>query len=513
MTEILGRITENIWTVYYIRQVLSVLVLFVIGLLVLSLSDGTEFKKDENTGRHISIEYKFLLAFPVGMALFSVCALVLLICNVKYMVFSIILVVSAVIITLIILSEKMGFVVNEFRDNRWKCIIYTGVVLTLILIAVSGIVSIGYSNDSMYYYSAYPHELVLRGDIYEGFDVFLTDCGQTTAIINTIPFMFGFNETFGIHTFFNFNLICFFAYAVYEKCSMYFDRKISTVTTLLSTLFLVTATPYMFVSKWIIANMYFMGYSFILLHLNNRFVNDESTIYVKSLLFIMLSFVRIEGALYAGLIMLVYMMQENIKKNNVIMMVMPAAVIQAFYYIKIFVFMHIKAIYTFMTWQKAIVAVAFLIAIIVYALFVSEDTKHPVIMERFAFVSPIYITFSGLIVVNAGLLVYDRGIFISNVKVFIGNVVKNSGWGFFAAVIVVMILLVPKTKIKTLYYEYFCGGFILVSFAACFARGDGLRVNLFDSSNRVMLQIVPFIVYALVNRYIETYATFEKNNT
>ena len=511
MTEILSRITENVSIEYYCRQVVAILVLFIVGIAIINLLNVEKANGNMKSIKHsLSDEHMFLLAFPVGLSAFSICGLILLILNIKYSAVTIIIFLTAVILLIIFYAKKRGYIGFNVGLSNKKLLAYSAIVIMLALVATSGIISIGYSNDSMYYYSAYPHEIVNRSGIWEVFDVFLTDAGQTTAIINTIPFMFGFNETFGIHTFFNINFICLFFYVVYEKSTIYFESRKSAAIAIVSTLLLITSMPYVFVSKWIIANMYFMGYAFILLYINNKFKEEENTIYMRALLLAMLSFVRIEGALYAGLIMLVYMMQDNIKKKSVIVMVMPAAILQACYYVRIFALMNIKAVYSFMTWPKAIVAVVFLLAIIIYSLFVSVDTKFPAIKERFKILNPVFASFSALIAVNIGLFLYDRRIFISNVKVFLGNVLKNSGWGFFVAVIVVLIALVPKVKIKTLYYEYFCIGFILVSFAACFARGDGLRVDLFDSSNRVMLQIVPFIVYALANRYIEAYGTINR---
>lgn len=504
MTEILSRITENVSIVYYFRQVLVVLVLFAVGLVLLCVNSSCKEDKEKNG---LSLEYKYILAFPVGIAVLSICGLILLIFNIKYSAISISLFLAVVVLIKVFYNKQYINLVNELHDNRKKILLYSTVVVIITLISVSGVISIGYSNDSMYYYSAYPHELVTRGNIFNGLDIFLTDAGQATAVINTLPFMFGFNETFGIHTFFNINFICFFFFAVYERCGKYFEKKTNVVVATLCTLLLVTSMPFVFVSKWILANMYFMGYSFILLYLNNRFYDDETTLYLRALILLMVSFVRIEGALYAGFIMLVYLMQNNVKKKGIYMVIAPTVVLQAIYYIRIFVFMNIKAIYAFMTWQKSIVAVVFLLLVMGYGCVISQDSSLLGIKERLGILAnPVLLTFSGLIIVNGALFVYDKRIFISNVKVFIGNALRNSGWGFFVAVVVMLIILVPKKKINTLYYEYFCLGFILVSFAACFARGDGLRVDLFDSSNRVMLQIVPFIIYALANRYIESYS-------
>ena len=52
----------------------------------------------------------------------------------------------------------------------------------------------------------------------------------------------------------------------------------------------------------------------------------------------------------------------------------------------------------------------------------------------------------------------------------------------------------------------FCISYILMCNAVLFARNGALRVGSGDSGNRVLMQIVPFVIYTLID---ETLGEFE----
>lgn len=488
MKELLHVITEELSFCFFVRQLLTVIILFALGYVINYIA--TWNKNDERMPI-----IRVILSFPVGLSVFTVSGLSMLIFNIDYNSLNIIFgVITLVLILLMFYRPKWNLFFNK------ETAILLGIGIILAVISASGIISIGFSNDSMYYYSAYPHEIVRYGHLWHKFDTFLTDVGQGTAVINTLPFLFGFNESFGIHNYFNISFICFFFYAVYDEACVYYETKKSLIFATISTGFLVTCMPFVIISKLVVANVYFMETLFVVLYLNYKYKDDEKgLVFIRALLLLMVSFIRIEGGLFAGFTLLTYIMQQDYKKRDVVCEAVPVIILQAMYFIRIYLLIdEIYAPYTFMNKGKAVVAVLFNVAVLIYGLVL------PLFNDKLKkYLSPVVVTFTALILVNALLFLYDHSLFIANVKALMGNLLLNSGWGFFAAVVVVIIAIVPKVRIKECYFDYFFIGFLLVSFAACFARGDDLRIDLFDSGNRVLLQIVPFIVYAFTFRFIK----------
>lgn len=495
MIDVLNNITEKFSMVFFVRQFITILALYAIGFFSVYCVANS---KKAGAIRKI---YCYLLAFPAGLSLYTISGLFLLIANIRYCALSVIVLVVLEVIAIYIVNRPSGFS-NLSRNDLFGIVI----VVVAAIISVSGIISVGFSNDSMYYYYAYPHEIACSGFLNFKFDTFLTDAGQGTAVINTIPFLFGFNESFGIMNFYNLNFLCFFAYAVYEQAIELFDKKKSLVFCSLSLLVLSTTMPFVIISKWVLANVYFMETMFIVLYLNYQFRNSQNSILVLRTIFIlMLSFLRIEGALFAGFILLVFLMLDDAKKKEVIIPVIPVIIMQAGYFFRIYFTMDLQATYTFMSKGKAFIAVAFLMFVACYSLFYSTDSVTALFKDKLKIFSPVLVTFVGLVLVNAVLFLADHNLFISNVKTFVRNMLGNSGWGYFAGLICILILLVPKVNIKDNYFDYFWVGFFLIAFAACFARGDELRVDLYDSGNRVLLQIVPFIIYGFTFRFIKAF--------
>ena len=191
MKELLHVITKELSLDFFIRQLITVIILFSLGYVINYIV--TWNKNDERTQL-----VRVILSFPVGLSVFTVSGLSMLIFNIDYNSLNIIFgVITLLLILLMIYRPKW----NHFLSK--KTVIFLGIGAVLAIIAVSGIISVGFSNDSMYYYSAYPHEIVRYGRLWHKFDTFLTDVGQGTAVINTLPFLFGFNESFGIHNYFN----------------------------------------------------------------------------------------------------------------------------------------------------------------------------------------------------------------------------------------------------------------------------------------------------------------------
>ena len=128
--------------------------------------------------------------------------------------------------------------------------------------------------------------------------------------------------------------------------------------------------------------------------------------------------------------------------------------------------------------------------------------------------------------VNGGLFVLASSDYLVVAKAFLQNVVYREGWGYTIDLVLVcyiIIYFIEKTqkikesdnqcheqKIHDIQYEnLFLLGYILFTVVVSFARGGGLRRGIGDSGNRVMLQVIPFLIYALICRVIDVAAGLE----
>lgn len=483
MKELLFTLTKE----FYIRQVLVIVCLFLGGLLFLKFC----MRKSDAV-------WQYLLAFPMGLSLWGLVGFLLLVTGIPYRL-PFVLAVFFCVFLLFFFSEKRE------KDKLFSvkdifAILFVGM---LALIACSGLLSVSISNDSVYYYSVYPQMIVKYGAYRKSFDVFLTDVGQTTAIINCLPYFFGFQETFGIQHFMNFNFAGIFFLAVYETAESFLPKKQSVAAGIAAVVFLFATTPFLITVKWVLANVYFMEFLFIIFYLGEKCGKNhrewERFRWVFCFFMAMISMMRMEGGMMACMLILCLSTLAYTNREMLCFCVLPVSVMQIGYYGVLYLRLKVDPLYSFLDIKKALVMLFLLVALWLYFLFIREKRfqkllKNPQAAILFA-----------LLLGNALLLAVNAQRYIENLVCFGKNIMLQNGWGYFGFIVIVLICLLPVKGEKLRYPDFFCIAYILLTIAVCWARSGTLRVGIGDSGNRVMMQIVPFVVYAVAVRVIHVW--------
>ena len=486
----------------FLRQVIVIACLFVLGLSL------TGMRNDKRIDM-----LAVLTAFPVGLSIYSLLGLILLTVGIPFNVYSITGGCAVIaLIGLLVRVVNRGKNVSEASEAVNIKIVMTVSItmLCIIVISCSGLLSISVSNDSLYYYSMYPKAMVTYGELRKQFNVFLTDVGQCSALVGTLPFMYGFNESFGIQMFLNINTILLVAAALYEYALRRTDRRMAIVSAIAATLLLCVQQPYIVMNKWIMANGYFMNYMFICCYIAVRYASDISSasknegirrFVVTGILFAMLSQLRMEGCILALLIIVCISTLEYTNVQLFTGFVLPIAAISIMYDIKIFMIMKIDAPYTFLTRTKAMIQLAAIVVIAVYVLVIRGRLFMGIQKRLPAF------TVIMLIAVNVVLFIYDRELYAINLKSFINNISNQSGWGIFPMLIIglyAMCFIASKRgSIGYSIWDMLFVTYVLAALAVSFAREDALVENLADSGNRVLLQVTIIGYYAVILHVID----------
>lgn len=475
---------------FYIFQVIVILALILYGFFLVLLMRGRSLRT-----------FDMILAYPISLLMYSISGFFLLSFGISFNRYSLIvmLLLFLAIISVLYRDNLLDLLKNSKYIKNRNIVIFLSVAFILTLICTSGIIPVSLTNDSMYFFSEYPRALIYYGKLNAFLDNFLTDASQGVAVIGTIPFFFGFDEAFGVQALFNLNFIIFFIYSIYEYASKRIDKRRTLLITALAVLLLISSMPFVIMSRWFMANMFFMEYMAIVVYTAYKYSGTEnrSDIILLGILITGLSLMRMEGALNVGVIVLCIMMLEYKNKDIAVFFVSPVLVLQAMYLVRVFVIITLHAGVTFMTKEKAAILIAFLIAIIVYTmtvrkrLFVKLEKYYPWILT------------GGIAAVNLLILVFDRVNYVTNIKAFAANVLRNSGWGLFVPVIIGVLLLIPKKSFRMNYFDYSVICYILVTFIAGWARGDSLYASFGDSGNRILIQVVPLLIMAVTYKIIE----------
>lgn len=505
MIQIINDIAASVRNDYYIRQLVVILFIFCVGFLIVSSGMGSD--DDE-----VSLRKYIVCAFPVGMSSVIACGYVMLVLGIAYRgLFMCLMLAIVSVMALIYGYRKKSF---GFFKYKIKYLVYTLIaVIVLAMVACSGLIRISVSNDSLYYFWQYPRAIVYYGGLRDQFDNFLTDTGLGASVIGTLPFLFGFGENFGIQEFFHMSFLAFFGNTVYENSQIVLkgDRKKSIVAAVFGMLILAVCTPAVILSHWAMSNMYFMEIYFICLAFALEYARDKSINrnLVLALLVFAVSVIRVEGGIFVLFLILAASLRD-IKGKDLVLCILPVVVMQSLYEIRIFTGFTIDHPYTFLTIGKSILQFVAYIAAAGYVLLIRDKIKDK-LGKNMAVV-----IISGLLLVNLVLLVQDSAHYVANLRAFAGNLTGQSGWGILPHITLgVMVVIVCLEAIDNrfslqrlaeltradsnilAYWIFNTIGFLLVTLAVSFARGDNLNVDTGDSGNRVLLQIAPIVLITL----------------
>ncbi len=478
---------------YMLNQVLTILMLFLAGFVPIMM-----------LREKISFKWVMLLSFPLGVSIYSVSGFLLLITGIRFNLLGILTAYVMLILLVMIYSVRTaGEMVNIMQKFKVdiKLPILIGAIAAVIIpaiIACSGILPQVVTNDSVYYYSVYPSILVHDGFLSVSLDKFLTDVGQTTAMIQTLPFMFGFDETFGIQHFFNYNFILIFFTAVYEE----FNKreaggKPEILLPLLCTLFLVTSEPFIVLSSWVLSNAYFMVHFFILSYLFTKVDEEKTDSAEYSLILIFMSAMtimsRMEGGVMVFVLALALSTLKVSGKKLLLVFGLPLAVMELGYYVNLYLKIGVNPLYSFLDMKTAIIMVGMIAVFVVYIILIRDHMPAQYV--------PVLLM-AALLLGNIGLLVINHNRYVTNIKAFILNIRLGNGWGAFLLMIifyaVIFLYEVFRRKFRDIPVEVFLPAvMVLAVFAVCFARGGVLAVRTSDSGNRVLMEMVPVITYSV----------------
>ena len=454
-----------------------------------------------------------LLAFPVGASIYSLAAFFLLTTGSPFNRVSVSGICALITAVCVLVNGRRGEAAYIGGLTVKRTVVYLITVLCITVISCSGIISISVSNDSLYYYWMYPRALVKYGFFRPQFDVFLTDVGQTSAILNTLPFMYGFDEGFGIQTFLGINTVLMAFFALFQNAAGRLEKKKAVITTAVLAVLLVSTQPILIMLKWIMSNGYFMCFMFMIVYAAYAFdkkrdeVGSEDMrgrLVILGILLLQMSMLRMEGIM-VSLVLVICFSTFGYRNTELFMtFLLPEFVCALMYSLRVFVICNVDAPYTFLTPQKALLQLAAIAMVSLYVM-ILRGRKYDPVGRHIKLILPL-----AVIAADFVLFLMDKTLFLENLSAFARNISNRSGWGLFPMCIIGIYLLWLIVEFKRgekptpmTYWDMCFICYLLATLAVCFAREDALRESIGDSGNRVLMQGVLIAFYAGADHIIE----------
>lgn len=477
---------------YQLKQVLALLGLFWLGKLVVVVSTD-----------YIDIKWKYLLALPTGICIWSLLSFLFLMLEIPYTICIMFVSVMAIVLvggTFLKRREKISCLWHRKYDV---------ITLGCFMLASTGFVFIFLSYDSYYYFINYGKTLTIVDGFAEiaGDNSFtLTNIGQFLPLLNSYTAFWGIDQSYFIQAALLANLILIFAYGFYCLIGGEGKRNDARRLSILFSVLLSTSMSFIIIGGWVLANMYCMVYITILIILPEVIKDKREIIFVNILYFAALALLRKDGLVFVAFLVVCFSAGRRFTKKELTAMVLPGIVLQFWWILYVRLVIEADVIQAVGTSITNNTNIFFLVAVVILMLgFVwGCQPIYELLIEKRAK----WNIFEFLL---SGILIFLFVIFCINpVKTvdFVDVVIKNmfrfpSSWGWTAYFFIGLFMVSLCAGLRIQYLDFVWIGYSIFNFISyAIAKGGGW-VNWDDSYNRVLMQIIPIMVMAIGIRIVQ----------
>lgn len=481
---------------YRIRSVLANFLLYLIGYFLIAISFA-------NAKEYFKVSMGILLSWGIWGILCT-----------TFVLLSIPLNSFTTTLGLLIV---LGFVFYQKRHqiSSWKnkfCGVSILFVLSYMLVASSGALPGISSSDSYYYIYHYGAVLAQSGKM--SFDLvgtFMTWAGLTPALLASFSAFFGFETILVQHYMLVLSMILLIAGELLcgvEKESHH--RNKGLVFTIIITMLCLCLSPMLIILPYQISNTYTMVYltAFLILG-ENYWTKEKEDIHLNILMSIFAVWItlsRPEGFVLVAFFIVCFGQFQN-RKNRMLWVCLSSSLFEIAYLVKLFIEQN-NSLRTVENTRYSLLNTGVMLICIVFILIFSflYNTKLILFFRK---ITPLVII--GVIPMLS--LLYGYFFAQKTLLIDIDAVFSNFNyviWGYFPhfAIIIGMALLLMSGELNIFRWEIIIG-YIFLNFAFNIARNETLVKGYGDSYNRILLSIVPFIIYSIADRLIKERKTVE----
>lgn len=476
---------------YQVRQMLSVIGLYMLGGFTLY-----------NVNGGLSTKWLMILAYPLGILIWIVCSVLLLILGIPYRL-SIMLFLVCVIEVVLYLKNKGKHCYIQEKD-----ILINGVIICagVLCLASTGLFFTYSSHDTGYFIEILGKVFAVEKELKAYMSTYLMETGIGVATLSSLAYMCGFDNIYIIQQCLVINFWVVIYCTLYEKQR---DKK-GIVKSCLGVFFIASVTGVTFLLGWIISNAYIMVFIFIVFVILS-WINEKKYLLPAHRLILVFVFAciplfRAEGALITFCVLVCMATMEVENKEVICYCILPGAVMQMLWYIKIYIVLSGKMNSYIFSYKTALAMLALYFVTFLYYGFIRN--------KRWFFISSYFnkLLFGEILVISVVLLVLTRENIGTIWDVYVNNFtlmnIDGGVWGV-SLVFIELLCLISycKTKKQITFWEL--GAMLLIwsTVALSLVRGlmgNSARKGVGDSFNRMLLSYAPILIFCVYSRIMYT---------
>lgn len=480
LSGVVYRLTEE----YQIRQLVTIFAIFLLGYLVVACL------LPYNPIIYIG------LSFPTGLAIWSLCSIVILVSNITY---------CLAVVMIFIGGLTCAFLI--WRKEYLKTIDYVAVIrhsmyiASFILLVSTGLMPIITTYDSHLFIYQFGEMIANQGSICsEAVGACILATGINSALMVSLARFAGFENIQAFHWMLILSLVLCLFHHIKKLLNQQANKKKMIATTIIICSLLFGIPSFLYLAHMVNSCTYMMVFITIICLYAFDFSKDNGSSgwILISLFLVWLSFGRLESGVVAAFF-IICIGHLSISRKNMIIIAVPMAFLQGGFFLRILLDERFAVLSTRENFlSKSAVAVIYLsmMAVIFYALFFERPFFRKV-REQLP-----ELVIIGLISICLLLGIYDSEKLVINILAVLHNL-EFEYWGYFShtAAIILGGAIIYKRKID--WWDCIVLGYALLNFAVCMGRELPLREGFGDSYNRTLCGLVPLTFYVMIKRISE----------
>lgn len=495
---------------YQFKQVISILFLYLLGYLFL-----------KTIQQRLDGLWVCLLAFPTAVCLWCFMSEFLLLADFTYRFLRVLFLITAFILLFFFIRKARKIPFQKPGLPVFKTI--------AVIAGTACLVSTGYNYiilnyDSYFYFSDYGKALTLMmsyKDIVSDNSFVLTNIGQFLPLVSSYATYFGLDTIIPLQGFMILDLLTAFAVCVYRYAKRTFPVRMAARYTAFFTLLLISCSPFLLFTNWILSNSWIMFYLFFLFILGMKDQPERSTTplfgagsgpldFDRALLIcgfsVAVTMLRKDGIAFICFLFICYSLMWSSSVQDVshkkdsprfgtrcrtsllqTLLFLPSAAYQLFY---IYYLRHIIYARTTLAYGTSLLNDKFVImlilaiaATVLYLLFL-----HIIAEKLCKKYLPHAIT-AFLLLALLLLCVKDFARFIDYTDTWLRNL-SGTAFGFSILGILLLLCMILLSRPSYDYSLFAAAGFTLMVFIIYWNKGN-LELNIDNSGLRALYQILP----------------------
>lgn len=444
-----------------------------------------------------------LLSTPVGVALWGILSILVLLSGIRYSATTMFTTCIILEILIFFVRRRKKIVLQYNTDELLNiCMLVFGIICVL----STGIFYVFSAGDTITYIDILGKAFVIEGGFSEHFETIFLSTGIALAPLSSLTYMLGSNNIYLIHSMFLLNFFFFFWYVAYKKIADSIYKKHSEIISFICVLLILSMPPILYLSGWIISNVYIMCYLFILailfLDLDYSSKADVGSSIIIGIFCVFFVYLRSDAAITLSCFVLSGVIEQISSKKMICTVILPSIFAMILYYGKIYLILGTDGKGLFLD-VKTIGAMLFLlIVMMIYYIFFRN--------KRFLFLQEnlvLFVTIMLLLVIFF-LYIISPEVFLRSINVYNINITDISSQGGFwggTGIFILMMLLLARIynsrKIKCI--EFLVVILVLTNVIMGPLRaylGMEPRIGMGDSFNRAFISYLPLSLWGIYDR-------------